>query len=249
MATVELEHAATSFADAHGKRWTIRVTWGTLRRVKAATGAELIDLLDVLAGDDGADILNNAQLMLDILCACLADELEAAELTPEEFGERFESGDQVDDAIKALLEAIVDFSPPARRKTLRLTLRKLIKATEATKETASATLGNLIADPALDEALAAAVTYLGTSGIASTDSPPGPSSPTPGASPGENSNSSPPTATAPTGNTPPTLSLSSPTATATPKHIPNRSPPPTSNRPSKKARRQARKRGRQNRRR
>jgi hypothetical protein len=114
-----------SFKDNQGATWSIEITVTTVKRLKNELDLDLMkiaepdsDLLDRLAGDP--------ILLVDALWVICRDN---ATITDEEFGQRM-GGESIDNAVMALMEAIADFFPRARREILRKMIAKARQAEE-----------------------------------------------------------------------------------------------------------------------
>lgn len=115
-----------TFQDAAGRVWHLRVTVGTLRRVRSLLGLDLLDgdLVPRLSADPSA--------LVDVLYCVLKPQADEAGISDEAFAEQL-AGDAIDHATEALLAALVDFLPESRR-------RLLVKARDKFRETQAATL-------------------------------------------------------------------------------------------------------------
>lgn len=116
-----------TFTDNASRTWTVAVNVGTLKRVKALTGT---DLLEVIEGRLVERLIADPVLLVDILYAACKPEADARNVTDEAFGQAM-GGDAVEQATEALLEELVDFFPRPRRALLRKALEKY-QAMEAT---------------------------------------------------------------------------------------------------------------------
>lgn len=97
------------FCDSKGRPWTLSVTVGTIKRVKALVG---VDLLDLTAGDPPLcnRIATDIMLVCDVAYALVkpvADSMSPP-VTDEEFGESL-GGDAIAKCHEALQEEIADF--------------------------------------------------------------------------------------------------------------------------------------------
>lgn len=118
------------FLDHTGHEWRVLLTYGSAKRVKEATGVNLalagqgaVEWVDALFGDPGA--------LVGVLWELCAEQAQRANVTPEQFGERFD-GATLDAAGNALLEAVADFFPRSRiAQALREKLPQVIAKAEA----------------------------------------------------------------------------------------------------------------------
>lgn len=112
----------TTWRDAEGRSWDMRITVGTIRRVKATCGVDLTDVmpregqgetaLERLAGD--------VVLLVDTIYCVVQPDAEKRGITDEQFAEGLR-GDAIDDATTALIQGIAEFFP-AKKKDLLLAL-------------------------------------------------------------------------------------------------------------------------------
>lgn len=131
----------TKFADAKQREWTLEVTTGVIKRVRADLKIDLADpsqaTMDRLADDP--------VLLVDLLWLMCADQAKGRDVSAEDFG-RALVGDPIEVAVSALLEAIVDFFPGRRRLLLREANAKALSVREKATDLALAKLN----DPALE---------------------------------------------------------------------------------------------------
>ncbi len=109
-----------SFTDTKSKQWNLQLTLGDFKRVKDMLE---VNLLDLVVGDLLSELEADMSLTVDILyvlCKPIADE---ANITDEEFAMRL-SGDTFEEATTAMLGAIADALPKAKRKILHAMLEK-----------------------------------------------------------------------------------------------------------------------------
>ncbi len=88
------------FTDSAGAQWSIRITVGTLQKIKRELDIDLLDRLDQWPQQLGQ--------MVGCLWCCLEDDLEAAGITPEGFAERLD-GEVLPDGMDAFVEALAFF--------------------------------------------------------------------------------------------------------------------------------------------
>lgn len=112
-----------SFTDNTGRTWTLSVTVGTIKRVRALCN---VDLAGVIAIESGVqpkiDLLerlgSDPVLLVDVLYAVCKPEADAKGVSDEEFGQAM-SGDAIEMATTALLDEVIDFFPETKRKVFR----------------------------------------------------------------------------------------------------------------------------------
>ncbi|MCK6488492.1 MAG: hypothetical protein L6R48_09220 [Planctomycetes bacterium] len=160
-----------TFTDALNRSWSLEITVATLKRIRAVAGVDLIEaaggtLLDRLVADP--------VLLGDVLYACVKPQADERKITDEDFG-RSLAGDTIDTATTALLEEFVAFFPSPRRRVLTQALAKLAGWRAAALTAAEAHLN----DPALDQAVLAALRQLPEPRGASSGSAPASAGSTP----------------------------------------------------------------------
>jgi len=146
-----------SFKDTTGAEWKLELTVGSIKRIRDAVNVNLADdvftgLLDKLAGD--------MLLLCDVVWHLVKPQADkavvtqaekdngATSVTAEVWANRM-GGDCLDNASKALLDELVDFSPPPRRALLKQIMVKAMQLQE--KSIAEAT--RVINDGTLDRAM------------------------------------------------------------------------------------------------
>ena len=102
-----------TFTDADGRQWSLRLTVDDIRRVRDNCD---VDLLDV--GEGLLRQLADVVTLVDVLHCLLVVECEARQIDPVEFAGGLR-GDALDDASRALMEALIDFFPSRRQPALR----------------------------------------------------------------------------------------------------------------------------------
>lgn len=98
--------------DYTGHEWRLLVTYGSAKRVKEETGVNL-----ALAGAGATEwvdaLFTDPGKLVGVLWELCAEQARAANVTAEQFGERFD-GPTLDGAGNALMEAVADFFPRSR---------------------------------------------------------------------------------------------------------------------------------------
>lgn len=131
------------FNDNAGRAWSLEVTVATIRRVKTLLG---VNLLESVSGDLMDRMAADPALLADVVFAVVQPQAEKLGVTDAQFGEGL-AGDAVSGASDALIGALVDFFPAAKRGILQ-------RATDARKELGEAIIAK--AAERLDQALAQA---------------------------------------------------------------------------------------------
>ena len=108
------------FVDRVGRIWIVDIDNTTLRRVKALTGVQLLDAID---GDLVTRLSTDPLLLGDVLFAICKPQSDKQEVSDESFGGGL-AGNAIDDATAALIEALIDYFPEARRRLLRKAAEK-----------------------------------------------------------------------------------------------------------------------------
>lgn len=101
-----------SFTDDKGREWCVSLNINKARALRERLNVNILNAegLDLLAQD--------VVLLVDVLYVLCEDQLKAREVNDLEFGESL-SGMTLQSASDALIEALLDFSPPRQQKVLR----------------------------------------------------------------------------------------------------------------------------------
>lgn len=113
-----------TFTDNQNDPWIINVTFNEMEEIKAATGA---DFLDVVAyGEQFARMAAGLDigLALKVLAVLCAKQMKERGLDAKAFYARL-TGEAIERATAALLEAVADFFPPRVAGKLREALAKV----------------------------------------------------------------------------------------------------------------------------
>lgn len=151
------------FTDGAGLAWRIEITIPALRRVRALTG---VDLMEILNGEDLLQRMErNPVLLADVLYALCKPEADERKVTDEQFG--LALGPAIEDAVKALIDAVVSFCPnPRRRAALGVVHRKAQAAVERATDLLETKVNSEEFDRELDAALGLRTSSGGPSGTA-----------------------------------------------------------------------------------
>ena len=150
-----------TFADTTGREWKVDVNVGTCKRVKTLLPGT--DLLDVAGGDLLCRLASDPILLCDVLYVVVKPQADAEGVSDEAFGQAL-GGDALEAATTALLEALSDFFPSAKRRVLQKALVKLRALENRVADAAEARLEGKALERELDALLAG-------SGASSTDTP------------------------------------------------------------------------------
>ena len=111
------------FKDSNGQDWQIALNVLQMKRVRAALGVNLVNVITL--DKDGAvkvdlidRIANDPCLLVDILWVLVEGQAKAIGITDEQFGTAL-VGDAIERATAAFLDELVDFFPGARRLFLK----------------------------------------------------------------------------------------------------------------------------------
>ena len=142
-----------TFTDNTGRTWTLSVTVGTIKRVRALCGVDLANIITMESGKTpNVGLLERLAadpvLLVDVLFAVCKPEADAKGITDEEFG-RAMAGDAIELAATALLDEIIDFFPEAKR----LAFKKILSATRRFEEIARKKMNDLLADGKFEDRL------------------------------------------------------------------------------------------------
>jgi hypothetical protein len=108
-----------SFTDNQGQVWNLSIDIAARKRVKEQTGVDLYKMIDA---EEMAKLDDPEIAAAVIFCLC-KEQVDKAGLTADQFFARF-TGDVLDEAPKALINAIIDFFPSRRRSVLGAALAK-----------------------------------------------------------------------------------------------------------------------------
>lgn len=149
------EKQTATFKDADGNKWVLRITIGSNRRVMDAIALDLND-----TSDDGGlfKALASADLLGQLLWHLIAVQAEKNGITEDQFADALD-GDVIEDAIKALKVAYINFSRPGSRKRLERMFLRMEQLGEAVANQAIETLE----DPKLEKEILAEMSKAGTS--------------------------------------------------------------------------------------
>lgn len=126
-----------SFKDSVGREWLVRLSGPRIEEVSKAVGINLVSLSDPVFPKFAED-MSLIPRCLWIICRKQALQ---ANVDAEQFGEAV-AGDCLEDAGKALTEAILDFFPQSTRDTLRALSRQDAATKTAAMDLLKTTLEN-----------------------------------------------------------------------------------------------------------
>lgn len=140
-----------SFTDAKGNTWTIEVNVTTLQRVKGLTGVDLTKLIDA-KGETFSKVVEDVFIMFDVLTALVRPQLDAQGITTEQFGESLDET-SLEDAVHALIEAVIDFFREGKRMLLKRAFTKVKTAAERRQSTSIDKAMQAVESPEFDQAI------------------------------------------------------------------------------------------------
>jgi hypothetical protein len=117
-----------SFSDTSGDQWQVRVTLGAVQRCRDIAS---VDLLTVVGGEGFAEFIADPVKAASALYAVVKPEADRRGIGLDAFLDRL-SGDAIQCARDALMDAIVDFFPsPAERRARRNLLNEVRRVIDA----------------------------------------------------------------------------------------------------------------------
>jgi len=141
------------FTDLAGRKWHLSIGVTTAKRVKTLANVDLLEADAELCHRLSID----PETLVNVLCAVLRPQLDAAGVSDEDFGESL-GGDALDHAAAALGEAIIAFFPRHRRAILAETQRMVQNRTNQLLTSASSRLYRL--DGTLDDMVSQALSKM-----------------------------------------------------------------------------------------
>lgn len=165
------------FKDSNEEEWTITINVGTARRVRDECD---VDILEATRGrfDSLQKITNDEYTLGAVLWSLCQDQAKERGLDEKQFAERFADADVIENAVNALLFALISFFPRRSRPTLETLLQKMHRKLEAKRTVELETADRLATSPEmdrqLDELIASAFSTSVTSSPASSESSPTP---------------------------------------------------------------------------
>ena len=111
-----------SFQDKNGKKWNIELNVGTAKRVKSECEIDLVNVI-TMSRDGKAQasplerLAEDPILLVDVLFSLCKEQAKESGIDDFAFAELF-NADAVEQSSNALMEEIINFSQPAKRKAL-----------------------------------------------------------------------------------------------------------------------------------
>jgi hypothetical protein len=122
-----------SFQDCEGRIWQLRFTIGRVREIRDATNVDFANLED---GRVFLQLRNDPERFAQVLWLLIDKQAAARQPTvsPTEFIEALD-GDALDAAGRAIIEAIISFTPAPKRGALQTAIRDQLEAHAKAMET------------------------------------------------------------------------------------------------------------------
>lgn len=138
----------TTFKDSQNNEWTLKLNPLLVRSTHKLTGVHLTNL----EADPFSKLEADPLLLCDVLWCLCEDQAKTRNVTAEQFYQLLE-GEQIAAAADALEQAIVFFSLPAKRSTLRGVLEK----NRILRQKAMDTAMSRLEDPATEQRILTAL--------------------------------------------------------------------------------------------
>ena len=136
-----------TFTDNQGRAWAVSVDINAARRVRARLS---FDLLDVQEGMSA--LARDPILLVDVLYVVCKPQADERSVSKEGFGDLF-VGDVTVDAVKGLVQGLLDFFPSDRRALIE----RLWKATQRAHAEAVKMATGKLDSPLIEQALEGAI--------------------------------------------------------------------------------------------
>ena len=117
-----------SFRDNEGRTWAVSVDVAAVKRTRALVGFDLAGVLD--RREEIERLGRDPVLLADVIYAVCRPEADARGVSDEDFG-RAMAGDAIDHAAKALIEAIISFSPNPRVRAMHQAALSKVRAAQS----------------------------------------------------------------------------------------------------------------------
>ena len=99
-----------SFTDTKGRDWRVAVNVGTMAAVKRETGMNLAEAIKP-SSDVIETISSDPAVFFEVLTVILKRQLDEKSVSIDEFAEGLDDEDVAIEAMKSLIEGIIDFFP------------------------------------------------------------------------------------------------------------------------------------------
>ena len=152
-----------TFQDKNKKTWKIEITVGSARRVKAETGIDLVNIVSV--GKEGRassealeKLIDDPFALVDVLFSLCKPQAKQENVGPEVFAELFDAP-AIEAATNALVEEIIDFFPPAKKKAVE----KIYRIAQELAKKNEEKLNEMLENPELTKEIESRLNALSTS--------------------------------------------------------------------------------------
>lgn len=153
------------FKDTEGREWTVAINIAVAKRLRDRMQIDLLDKVGMTAlSNIAADPIRLADVLYVICCK----QAEERKISDEDFGAAL-SGDALEAAATAFMEAMADFFPPSQRTVLHNALAKHKKLEQAAVKRATEILDSNLIDEEISRRISAAQSNL--SQMAGSESP------------------------------------------------------------------------------
>ncbi len=157
-----------TFTDNAGQTWTLVIHVDAIKRVRSLVG---VDLLEIVEGTLIERLIRDPILLCDVVYAVCKPEADERGVTDEAFG-RAMAGDAIEQATRALLEELVNFSPsPRDRAHLQQVLATTWQAMDKARDLVDARIESGELDRIVTRALADATNFSGAAPASSASTP------------------------------------------------------------------------------
>lgn len=132
-----MERPLKTFKDANGESWRIKITIGKVKEVRDNVNddeGKAVDLFDYVNGNLAYLLFIDPVLFGDVLWTLCKDEAEGRKLTKEAFQDLL-SGETLEQAERAFMEAFADFFPQAQKGQVQKIAETAVQFRQALRET------------------------------------------------------------------------------------------------------------------
>ena len=129
-----------TFKDKESRQWEVKITIGSIERVKGLTGVDLLED----SGEDLQKVTGNPLTFGPVLFALVKPQADATGVNSESFTDAL-AGDELLAAMEAFEEEYIDFFPnPRKRQLIRTALERAKKAENGLMDTIESRLPAVI---------------------------------------------------------------------------------------------------------
>lgn len=144
--------------DEHGQTrlWNYRIDYQAARRVRDATGQDILKLSQPGTATF-KQLTEDPYLLFDCMVAALQPQLDAAGLDADGLAGLFATEQVATDAAVALVEAVINFTQPAKRQALMTAWRRAVDLSQKAEAGAVQELNQMAEDGRLEKAIDAGI--------------------------------------------------------------------------------------------